>query len=515
VLWRFGKSSLKTPAATITVAPMLTAEPIRSVHFLGICGTAMAAVAAQLKQRGLRVTGSDENVYPPMSTFLAEQGITALSPYAAANLNTVGQPDLVVIGNVISRGNPEAEAVLERRLRYTSLPEVIREFLIRGRASIVVTGTHGKTTTTSLLAWTFQHAGLSPGYMIGGIPLNLGNGCACPLAETEDGKPKAASSPSPALRPRSFFIIEGDEYDTAFFDKRSKFLHYLPDTLIINNIEFDHADIFPSLDDIKLTFRRLINIVPRNGLVLANGDDPNVREVIARAPCPVKTFGLGPDSDFRATDVRLTPAHSELRITNYALRIPLLGEHNVRNALAVAAASLHHGLSPEQIQAAFTEFRGIKRRQEIRGEAAGVTIVDDFGHHPTALRETLRAFRIRFPGRRLWAIFEPRSNTTRRCVFQKELAAALAEADGCFVSRVNRIEELPAHERLSPETLVADIAARGRPAHYLADADAIVTALLPSLRPRDVVAVFSNGGFGGIHAKLLQALDAAPHPNGK
>jgi UDP-N-acetylmuramate: L-alanyl-gamma-D-glutamyl-meso-diaminopimelate ligase len=488
VLRRFGKSSLKTPAATVTVAPMLTAEPIRSVHFLGLCGTAMAAVAAQLKQRGLRVTGSDENIYPPMSTFLADQGITALSPYAAANLDAVGRPDLIVIGNVIRRGNPEAEAVLERRLRYASLPDVICEFLIRGRTSIVITGTHGKTTTTSLLAWTFQHAGLAPGYMIGGIPLNLGQGCACPAAARH-------------------FIIEGDEYDTAFFDKRSKFVHYLPDTVIINNIEFDHADIFPSLDDIKLTFCRLVNIVPRNGLVLANGDDPNVRAVIAAAPCPVKTFGLGPDNDFRATDVRLTPAHSELRITNYALRIPLLGEHNVRNALAVAAASLHHGLSPEQIQAAFTEFHGIKRRQEIRGEAAGVTVVDDFGHHPTALRETIRAFRVRFPGRRLWAVFEPRSNTTRRCVFQKELAAALAEADGVFVSKVNRLEELPAHERLSPEKLVADIAATGRPAHYLDDADAIVAALVPQLRPNDVVAVFSNGGFGGIHGKLLGALN--------
>jgi len=477
---------------------MFTAEPIRSVHFLGICGTAMAAVAAQLKQRGLRVTGSDENVYPPMSTFLADQGITALSPYAGANLDAVGKPDLIVIGNVISRGNPEVEAVLERRLRYASLPDVIREFLIRGRTSVVVTGTHGKTTTTSLLAWTFQHAGLAPGYMIGGIPLNLGNGCACPTPNSH--------LPSPT----SYFIIEGDEYDTAFFDKRSKFVHYLPDTVIINNIEFDHADIFPGIADIKLTFRRLVNIVPRNGLVLANGDDPNVREVIANAPCPVKTFGLGPDNDFRATNLTLAADGSTftLHAPRATLHVPLLGEHNVRNALAVAAASLHHGLPPDQIQAAFTGFRGIKRRQEIRGVAAGVTIVDDFGHHPTAIRETIRAFRVRFPGQRLWAVFEPRSNTTRRCVFQKELAESLAEADGVFVSKVNRLEELPEHERLSPEKLVADIAAHGRPAHYLADADAIIAALLPQLRPNDVVAVFSNGGFGGIHAKLLSALQA-------
>ena len=447
----------------------------------------MAAVASQLKQRGLRVTGSDENIYPPMSTFLSGEGISALSPYAAANLDAVGKPDLVVIGNVIKRGNPEAEAVLERRLRYASLPDVIREFLIRGRASIVVTGTHGKTTTTSLLAWTFQHAGLAPGYMIGGIPINLGNGCACPSAARH-------------------FIIEGDEYDTAFFDKRSKFVHYLPDTVIINNLEFDHADIFPSLEDIKLTFRRLVNIVPRNGLVLANGDDPNVRAVIADAPCPVKTFGLGPGNDIRATHLELATDHSSFHVSRSAFRVPLMGEFNVRNALAVAAASLHHGLSPEQIQAAFSKFRGIKRRQEVRGEAGGVTVLDDFGHHPTAIRETLRALRVRFPNRRLWAVFEPRSNTTRRCVFQNELAAALAESDGCFVSKVNRLEELAEQERLSPGKLVADIAASGRPAHYLNDADAIVSALVPQTRTGDVVVIFSNGSFGGIHAKLLQAL---------
>ena len=468
---------------------MLTVEPIRSVHFVGVCGTAMAAVAAQLQQRGLRVTGSDENVYPPMSTFLAGQGITAFAPYAAANLDAAGNPDLVVIGNVIRRGNPEAEAVLERRLRYASLPDVIREFLIRGRISIVVSGTHGKTTTASLLAWTFQHAGLAPGYMIGGIPLNLGQGCACPADARH-------------------FVIEGDEYDTAFFDKRSKFIHYLPDTVIINNIEFDHADIFPSLDDIKLTFRHLVNIVPRNGLVLANGDDANVRAVIANAPCPVKTFGLGPHNDIRATDIVLAAAGSSFTLDarRSTLHVPLLGEHNVRNALAVAATSLHHGLSPEQIQAAFSGFRGIKRRQETRGVAAGVTVVDDFGHHPTAIRETVRALRVRFAGCRLWVVFEPRSNTTRRCVFQNELAAALAEADGCFVSKVSRLEELPEHERLSPEKLVADIAASGRPAHYLEDADAIVAAIVPQLRPTDVVTVFSNGGFGGIHGKLLEAL---------
>ena len=476
---------------------MLTSEPIRSVHFLGICGTAMAAVATQLKQRGLRVTGSDENVYPPMSTFLAGQGITAFSPYAAANLDTAGKPDLVVVGNVIRRGNPEGEAVLERRLRYASLPDVIREFLIRGRTSIVVTGTHGKTTTTSLLAWTFQHAGLAPGYMIGGIPLNLGRGCECP--------PPRPQLPLSA----SYFIIEGDEYDTAFFDKRSKFVHYLPDTVIINNIEFDHADIFPSLDDIKLTFRRLVNIVPRSGLVLANGDDANVRAVIANAPCPVKTFGLGPGNDIRATDVVLRADNSSFTLdaAHASFRVPMLGEHNVRNTIAVVAASLHHGLSPEHIQAAFSEFRGIKRRQEIRGIAAGVTVVDDFGHHPTAIRETVRALRVRYTGCRLWAVFEPRSNTTRRCVFQNELAAALAEADGCFVSKVNRLEELAEGERLSPEKMVADIAARGRPAHYLDDADAIVAAIVPLMRPTDVIAVFSNGGFGGIHGKLLEALN--------
>ncbi|MCX7825114.1 MAG: UDP-N-acetylmuramate:L-alanyl-gamma-D-glutamyl-meso-diaminopimelate ligase [Verrucomicrobiae bacterium] len=482
---------------------MFAPEQVRSIHFLGIGGSAMAGVAALLQRRGLRVTGSDENVYPPMSAFLVEQGIPTLSPYAAENLERVGRPDLVVIGNVIRRGNPEAEAVLERHLRYASLPDVVREFFIRGRTSIVVTGTHGKTTTTSLLAWTFQRAGLAPGYMIGGIPLNLGQGCACPPLP-----PSLNFKPQP-----SYFIIEGDEYDTAFFDKRSKFLHYLPDTVIINNIEFDHADIFASLADIKLSFRRLVNIIPRNGLLLVNGDDANAREVASRAPATVHTFGLGPQSDFRAVDIHLGPDHTEFQVARPKLhaplprfRVPLVGRHNVLNTLAVIAAGLHHGLSPAQMQTAFDEFRGVKRRQEIRGEAAGGTVIDDFGHHPTAIRETLTALRVRFPGRRLWAVFEPRSNTTRRRVFQSELADALAGADGAFVSKVDRLDELPEEERLQPERLVTDIAGRGRPARYLPDAEAIVAALVPQTMPGDVIVVFSNGAFGGIHGKLLRAL---------
>jgi len=502
----------------------------------------MAGAAALLKQRGLRVTGSDQNVYPPMSTFLAEQGIPVLSPYAAANLDAVAEtdlevrsaavdarenvertsksvpPDLVVIGNVIRRGNPEAEAVLERHMRYTSLPDVVREFFIRGRTSIVVTGTHGKTTTTSLLAWTFQHAGLSPGYLIGGIPLNLGHGCACPQPPTPNHQPSTINHQPSTINPQpSYFIIEGDEYDTAFFDKRSKFLHYLPDTLVINNIEFDHADIFPTLADIKLAFCRLINIVPRNGLLLANGDDANVRDVIGHALATVQTFGLGPKNDFRALDIHLAPDHIEFQVARPKLhaplpqfRVPLVGRHNALNALAVIATGLHHQLSPAQMQAAFDEFRGVKRRQEIRGEAASVTVIDDFGHHPTAIRETLTALRVRFPGRRLWAVFEPRSNTTRRRVFQSELATALSAADGVFVSQVDRLDELPEDERLQPEKLVADITARGRPAQYLLDADAIVAALTPQAMPGDVVVVFSNGAFGGIHAKLLRALQARP-----
>lgn len=442
----------------------------------------MASAAAALKEKGYEVTGSDQAVYPPMSTFLAERRIAVMDGYSERNL--AHKPDLVVIGNAISRGNPEAEYALDHKLRFCSLPDLLREYFIRGKRCLVVSGTHGKTTTTSLLTWVFEHNGLNPSYLIGGIPTNLGQG--------------ARFTDSP------WFIIEGDEYDTAFFDKRSKFIHYLPEVAIINNVEFDHADIFADLAAVQKTFSHFIRIVPRNGLLLGNGDDPNLAPLLNVNFCPVKRFGLGEHNAVRATNLRLGPSASEFEIPSAKFHINLVGELNVRNALAVVAAAKHCGLSNKQIQSAFDTFKGIRRRMEVRGVTGGVTVIDDFGHHPTAIRETLRALRVKYAREKIWAIFEPRSNTTRRNVFQQELAASFADADGVIVAQVARLELLKPEERLSPEKLMQDLQAAGKSAAYLSDADAIVAHAGTQVQPGDVVVVFSNGGFGGIHGKLLE-----------
>ena len=457
---------------------------INSVHFVGLGGTAMASAAAALLEKGFRVTGSDSNVYEPMASFLASRKIVVMNGYAEKNL--AHQPDLVVIGNAISRGNPEAEYCLDHKLRFCSLPDLLRAFFIRGKRAIVVAGTHGKTTTTSLLTWVFEHNGLNPSYLIGGIPNNLSQGARFTDSE--------------------WFIIEGDEYDTAFFDKRSKFIHYLPEVAIINNLEFDHADIFADLGAVQKTFSHFIRLVPRNGLLLGNGDDPSLAPLLHVNFCPVKRFGLGEENAVRATNVRLGPTASEFEIPSAKFHLNLAGEFNVRNALAVVAAAKHCGLSNKQIQSAFDTFKGIKRRMEIRGIAGGVTVIDDFGHHPTALRETLRALRIKYAKEKIWAVFEPRSNTTRRNIFQNELAESFADADGVVVSQIARLELLAPEERLNPEQLMADLQTLGKDAAYLPDADAIVAHLATKVQGGDIVCVFSNGGFGGIHAKLLERL---------
>jgi UDP-N-acetylmuramate: L-alanyl-gamma-D-glutamyl-meso-diaminopimelate ligase len=457
---------------------------IKSVHFVGIGGTAMASAAAAMMEKGFTVTGSDQNVYPPMSTFLAERKIEVMNGYGESNLKH--KPDLVVIGNAISRGNPEAEFVLDHKLRYCSLPALLAEFFIRGKRSLVVTGTHGKTTTTSLLTWVFEHNKLNPSYLIGGIPNNLGQGARFTDSE--------------------WFIIEGDEYDTAFFDKRSKFVHYLPEVGIVNNLEFDHADIFENLDAVKKTFSHFIRLIPRNGLLLGNGDDANLAPLLNVTHCPVKRFGLGDKNAVHAFNLKMAATATQFEIPSCTFRIPLLGELNVRNALAVVGAAKHCGLSNKQIQSAFDTFKGIKRRMEVRGIAGGVTIVDDFGHHPTAIRETLKALRIKYPGQKIWAIFEPRSNTTRRNVFQKELVESFADADGVVVAQVARLEQLNPDERLNPEQLMSDLKANGKTSAYLPDADAIVAHISKAAQPGEVVCVFSNGGFGGIHSKLIERL---------
>jgi len=458
---------------------------LRSVHFIGIGGTAMASAAVAMHELGYQVTGSDQDViYPPMSTFLAERSIRVMAGYAEVNL--AHRPDLVVVGNAISRGNPEAEAVLERKLRYCSLPELLKEFFIRGRRSLVVTGTHGKTTTASLLAWVLESAGLNPSFLIGGIPRNLGQGARFTDSE--------------------WFVIEGDEYDTAFFDKRSKFVHYLPEVAIVNNLEFDHADIFPTLADIQLSFRRFIHLIPRNGLLLANGDEANITPLLDVRHCPVKRFGLGAANELKASGLVLKDDSSEFELGGTRFRIPMVGELNVRNALAVTAAARHCGIRDSVIQSAFDSFLSVKRRMEVRGEAGGVTVIDDFGHHPTAIRETVRALRVKFPGRRIWAVFEPRSNTTRRNVFQQELVDALERADAVVVAEVARLEQLPLGERLDPEKLMQDLRLTGKPAAYLPTVESIVDHVGSGARPGDVVCVFSNGGFGDIHNRLLARL---------
>jgi UDP-N-acetylmuramate: L-alanyl-gamma-D-glutamyl-meso-diaminopimelate ligase len=459
-------------------------EAPKKFHFLGISGTAMASVAAALKERGFKVTGSDENMYPPMSTFLQEKGISLKEGYRAENIPA--DADVVVIGNAMKRGNPEVEAVLNRKLLYLSLPEVLKNYFLRGRHNLVVTGTHGKTTTTALLTWIMEKAGSKPGYVIGGLPKNLGQG-----ARLNDSK---------------HFVIEGDEYDSAFFDKRSKFIHYLPELLIINNIEFDHADIFNNLDEIKLSFRRLLNIVPRNGMVLVNGDDPNCVEVARDCLAQMIEVGFSKNCAQRIRDVACSAEGSRFKLGDETFEIPLVGEFNVHNAAMAAMAARFYDVPKAKIDSAFKSFAGIARRQEVRGEARGVKVIDDFGHHPTAIANTLEALRHRFRGNRLWAVFEPRSNTTRRAVFQQQLPDALKLADGVFIAQVAKLEQIPEEERLDPERVVAAIAKAGRPAFYEQNADAIVDRIVPLLQPNDVVAVFSNGGFDNIHEKLLTRL---------
>ncbi len=453
-------------------------------HFTGICGTAMGAVAAAMKQRGFTVTGSDANVYPPMSDFLRGQGITLTEGYAEENIPA--DTDVVIIGNAISRGNPEAEAALNRKLLYHSLPEVMKEFFLRGKRNFVVSGTHGKTTTSSMLAWIFVSAGRDPGYMIGGLPKNLGQG-----AHFTDSE---------------FNVLEGDEYDTAFFDKRSKFLHYLPECVVINNVEFDHADIYNNLDEIKLTFRRLLNIVPRGGMAFINGDEQNCLDVARGAPCPVTTVGFRENCSLRIENVSYEPDRSSFTLGGVPHSTRMTGEFNVRNAAMAIAAATSAGLTTEEIRAGLESFEGVARRQELRGEVNGIKVIDDFAHHPTAIRLAVQSLRQRHPDSRVWIVFEPRSNTTRRAVFQTELAEALAAADFAIVAAIPDLHKIPENDRLNPDQLSADIARLGGQGFYLPDLETIIAKVKETAEPGDVIAVLSNGGFDGIHEKLLTAL---------
>jgi UDP-N-acetylmuramate: L-alanyl-gamma-D-glutamyl-meso-diaminopimelate ligase len=456
----------------------------------------MASLAGMLQARGHRVTGSDANVYPPMSTMLAELGIPVYEGYRAENLASA--PDCVVVGNAIPRGNAELEAVLNRKLLYRSQAEVVKEEFIRGRRSLVVAGTHGKTTTTSIAAWVLERGGLNPTFLVGGVVQNFGA--------------------SFRVTDSNYFIIEGDEYDTAYFDKGPKFMHYLPETAIVGNIEFDHADIYQDLDAVKLAFRRLMNLVPSNGRLIAGWDSTHVREVVAgmgaRLHTQLETFGTCDDASWQARDID----YSAGALTRFRVRregsewaefqTPLIGEFNVRNCLAVIVAADAWGIERAAVQDALATFQSVRRRMQVRGEERGVIVIDDFAHHPTAVRETLRALRDKYKGRRLVAVFEPRSWSSRLAVFQKDYVDALNVADYIVVASV--YDKSRATEKgavLDTTELVAECAALGgKPSRSFDGADEIVLHLTPELRDGDVVVIMSNGGFGNIHEKLLQAL---------
>jgi UDP-N-acetylmuramate: L-alanyl-gamma-D-glutamyl-meso-diaminopimelate ligase len=465
-------------------------------HLIGICGTAMASLAGMLKARGHAVTGSDENVYPPMSTMLESIGIQISRGYNAANLNPA--PDCVVVGNAIPRGNPEVEETLNRRLVYRSLPDVLKDEFIRGRRSLVVAGTHGKTTTTSIASWIIDQAGLNPSFLVGGVVQNFGV--------------------SFRVTDSDYFIIEGDEYDTAYFDKGPKFMHYLPEVAIVNNIEFDHADIYKDLDAVKLAFRRLMNLVPGNGRLIAGWDSPPVREVVAsfgkKLFTNLETFGTSEEAKWQAREITFSDGMTHFKVWREGVQwgefsMPLIGDFNVRNCLAVIVAADAWGVEQETIADALRAFKSVRRRLEVRGEVNGITVIDDFAHHPTAVRETLAALRTKYSERRLVAVFEPRSRTSCHATFQSAYIEAFAPADFVIVSRVydaQRAAEMGGV--LDIEKLIEDIGTRNKPAHAITEVDEIVEQLRSELRSGDVVAIMSNGGFGGIHEKLLAALSA-------
>ncbi len=461
----------------------------KHIHQIGICGTAMASLAGMLKQRGHHVTGSDAGAYPPMSDFLAALGIPLSQPFAISNLDP--RPDMVVVGNAISRGNVELEHVLNQRIQFCSLPQILHDEFLRGKEVLVVAGTHGKTTTTSMLAWIFHQAAMQPSFLIGGIAENFGS--------------------SFQLGQGKHFILEGDEYDTAFFDKGPKFLHYFPDAIILTSVEFDHADIYKDLDAVETAFKRLVNLVPGQGRIVALDTGDSVQRCLERAFCPVERYGSRKGATWQVANLKLDSARTSWSVLRNGeswahFEFSLAGEYNVLNATAAAALASGYGIPKEAIASALKTFKSVKRRLEVRAQVNGITIIDDFAHHPTAIAGTLKALHSRYPGARLWAILEPRSNTLRRNVFQNDLARSLAAADEIVIANIFRSESIPEHERMNLAALAAEIERQGRRARIIPDADQIVETVAPELRPGDVVAILSNGGFSGIYEKLPQRL---------
>ena len=469
----------------------------KHIYLIGICGTAMASLAGMLKQQGHEVTGSDAAAYPPMSDLLRELGITVHEPYAERNLDR--RPDLVIVGNAISRGNVELERVMDERIPFCSMASILHDEFLASREPLVVAGTHGKTTTTSMLAWIYETGSarnprLAPSFLIGGVAENFGT--------------------SFMVRPTMPFILEGDEYDTAFFDKGPKFLHYFPDAAILTHVEFDHADIYADLAAVKTAFKRFVNLVPRRGRIVAYDASENVSECVAKAFCAVERYGFQEESYWRISDLRHDGPVTRWTLWRAGekladLSLPMAGEHNALNATAAAAMAAGQGVPVDAIVEALRTFHSVKRRLEVKAVAEGVTIIDDFAHHPTAIRETLRALRAIHPDQRLIAVLEPRSNTLRRNVFEKDLIESLALADRVVLAGVFKSENIPMAERLEPEHVVRGLVERGVPAVMYQDADAIVAALVPEVRSGDVVAILSNGGFGGIYQKLPRAITEA------
>jgi len=464
-------------------------KTLRKVHVMGVCGTAMAALAGMLKEQGLEVTGSDQAAYPPMSVFLEKLGISVKSGYGAGNLDP--DLDLVIVGNVIRRDNPEAVEMRGRGLPFLSLPQALSHFFIRDKRSIVVSGTHGKTTTSAMAAWMLEHAGLHPGFMIGGISADFGT-------NYQVGK-------------GNFFVTEGDEYDTAYFDKGPKFLHYKPELLIVTNIEFDHADIYRDLDHIKSHFRLLLDLLPDQGLLIGNHQDPAVQSLFPHAKSRIETFSMGGEGNwvseivgFENGFMRFDVQHNGTRFGRFQL--PMVGGHNVRNALAVLALGHALGLDPENMKEALRTFKGVRRRQEIRGIKNGVIVMDDFAHHPTEVRETVRAVRFAYPEKRLLSVFEPRTNTSRRNVFQQVYPQSFEGSDIILIREPPDLKKAPEGERFSSRKLVEDLKHNGKQAYYFPDTDAILEYLLETCRQGDLVLVMSNGGFDGIHGRLLDSL---------
>ena len=449
----------------------------------------MASLAGLLSELGFTVTGSDRNVYPPMSTFLDDLGIPVFRDYRAENL--APGPDLVVVGNVITRENPEAVELARLGIPYLSFPQALARFVLGKTKAVVVCGTHGKTTTASLAAWVLAEAGLDPTCMIGGIPLNFGSGCR--------------------LGSGKYSVVEGDEYDTAFFDKGPKFLHYRPDIAILTSVEFDHADIYRDMEHLRGSFRKLIDIIPSNGLLIANFDDPEVRALAWSAGCPVVTYGLSSPGSVTASEISEEDGFTRLQLLKdgrvvTGLVTPLYGTHNISNLLAVAALAASIGLSAETLSRAALTFRGVRRRLEVVGEVSGITVLDDFAHHPTAVKATIRAVRARYAGRRLLAVFEARSNSSRRDVFQRAYSEAFGGAEMVYIPEPPLMEKIPPSERFSAFRLVEDLRAGGRDAAHFRTTEELLETLALSARHGDVILVMSNGAFDNLPRRLVDAL---------